>query len=198
MIVTIHNVTAQTGNGIHPADPPQYFGLLFDEINDGVFLYDFANARVRAANRRAQEMFGYSADEVLGLTIADVTAGTPPHAEADALAKMQEIVAADRTEVFEWRARNKSGRLFWVEVIARRVRIEDEDLLLVMLHDIGEADRGAGPSGRATAKRVSAAVPVFATRPRPGASPISSSPKSIWPFPDWSAIQRRNSRARPS
>ncbi|OEU48639.1 MAG: hypothetical protein BA871_05390, partial [Desulfuromonadales bacterium C00003096] len=46
--------------------------------------------------------------------------------------------AAGEPQVFEWRAKHKSGRLFWVEVSMRRAVVGGRDRLLVVAREISE------------------------------------------------------------
>ena len=65
-------------------------------------------------NQRAVDAFGYSREDLLAMTIGDLSQNVPPYTQADALA----IVALAQTtpQRFDWRCRKKDGTLFWVDV----------------------------------------------------------------------------------
>ncbi len=114
----------------------QLFHTVFDEISDGVGLYDVRRGRIVAANRSAADMFGYAPAEFLKLGVAQISDDQPPYAEADALARLGQALASGQQELVEWRVRHRSGRRLWVEFSLRRVSIKGEDLLLVLGRDI--------------------------------------------------------------
>ena len=116
-----------------PAVDP--FRECFDAINDAIFVHDLATGRILDVNRRMEEVYGYTRAEVMALDVATLSEGVPPHAQADALVWIGKA-AAGTPQVFDWRARNKSGELFWVEVNMRRATLAGVDRLLVVTRDI--------------------------------------------------------------
>ena len=51
---------------------------LFEHANDAIFVHD-PRGRIREVNPRAAELLGYSTDELLGMTVADLSTGCPAH-----------------------------------------------------------------------------------------------------------------------
>ena len=119
--------------GLSPAD----YRAIFDAANDAIFTYDPATRAVVDVNRRASEMFGYSAEEARQLGVEELSAGYPPYTQADARHWVRQA-AAGQPVLFEWLAKNKSGSLFWVEVNLKRATIGGQDRLLAIVRDIGE------------------------------------------------------------
>ncbi len=108
---------------------------LFDAVNDAIFVHDLDTGAILDTNARALEMYGYSHAEILHLDVAALSEGVPPYTQAEALAWLRKA-ASGAPQVFEWRARDRSGRAFWVEVNMRRAMVGAEERLLVAVRDI--------------------------------------------------------------
>jgi PAS domain S-box-containing protein len=118
----------------------QRFRAIFDSVNDAIFVQDLTDGRILEVNQATCEMYGYTMDEIRHLTIEDLSAGEAPHTQQEAVAWIQKA-AADEPQIFEWRAKDSRGRLFWVEVNMRRAAIDGHDRLLVVVRDIDERKR---------------------------------------------------------
>ncbi|WP_136416547.1 sensor domain-containing diguanylate cyclase [Herbaspirillum sp. ST 5-3] len=113
------------------------FHAIFDWVNDAIFIHDMATGTLLDVNRRMTEMYGYSHDEALKLDVGTLSAGTPPYTQEDALRRLASA-ARGEPQTFEWLAKDKTGRLFWVEVAIRSARLDGQDRLLVSVRDISE------------------------------------------------------------
>ncbi len=113
----------------------EYFALVFDLINDALFIHDTGTGAIINVNRRMCEMYGYSSRRaVLAAGLGPLCSGISPYTLADALKWMRKA-AADGPQVFEWHARHHDGHLFWVEINMRRVQIGGDDRLIVSVRD---------------------------------------------------------------
>ena len=111
---------------------------IFDSVNDAIFVMDIETGTLLEVNRRMREMFGYEeADEaeILRLDIDDLSLGIPPYTSRDA---MRSIAKAARGEpqLIEWRAKHRSGRIFWVEVSLLKIVIRGNVRMLAVIRDI--------------------------------------------------------------
>jgi len=113
---------------------------IFDSVDDTIFLLDPLDGRILEVNRNIETMFGLSRAEALETTIGFLSAGEPPYTQNDALEWIRKASQAE-LQVFEWKSRHKSGRLFWTEVNLRCVSIEDSDVVLMALRDIDDRKR---------------------------------------------------------
>jgi PAS domain S-box-containing protein len=111
------------------------FRTIFDSINDAIFIHDLDTGAILDVNRRMCEMYGFTREEALQLRASDSSAGEPPYTEEDALNWIRKA-ATDGPQTFEWHAKHKTGRLFWVEVSMRRALIGTEERLLGTVHDM--------------------------------------------------------------
>ncbi|HQJ09836.1 MAG TPA: PAS domain S-box protein [Deltaproteobacteria bacterium] len=91
------------------------YKMIFDSINDGVFIHDPDTGAILEANRKVTEMYGYTPDEIRAITIEDLSSGTAPYTQEGAIGKIRAAVEQGGL-LFEWHCRDKAGRLFWVEV----------------------------------------------------------------------------------
>jgi PAS domain S-box-containing protein len=108
---------------------------ILDAIGDAVFVLDVETGAVLEVNRSACEMYGCSGAELPRIDFATLGSGQPPYAPDDTRELMLRA-AAEGPQRFEWRARDKSGRLFWVEQTMRLTTIGGYERLLVTTNDI--------------------------------------------------------------
>lgn len=113
----------------------EWFRHVFECLNDAVFIQDIASGAILEFNQRACEMYGAAPDEMRRLTVADLSANVPPYTLDNARGWMQKAVH-EGPQLFEWQARQVSGRVFWVEVNMHKVDILGYERLVVTLRDI--------------------------------------------------------------
>ena len=116
------------------------YRAIFDTANDAIFVHDATTGAILDVNRKMSEMYGYTRDEALHVTVQDLSAGVAPHTQERALELVREAVAGT-PQLFEWLAKDRAGRLFWVEVNLRRVIIGGHDRLLAIVRDVTERKR---------------------------------------------------------
>jgi PAS domain S-box-containing protein len=128
--------------------------LFFEHARDILLVLDADDGRIIDANAAAVDAYGYTRDELLGLTVFEL--------RADASDVPKQMAAASRTHgvLFETKHRRKDGRAFDVEVSSRGHMSERCKLLLSVIRDISErkqleAERSAllETSGRTLAVR---------------------------------------------
>jgi PAS domain S-box-containing protein len=89
----------------------QFYAQVLEAVGDSVIFTDL-QGRIRYWNRGAEEVFGYSATEMLGRTPALLY----PNADPESLAADLEAVLAGEEYVGTWRGRRKDGATVWVDV----------------------------------------------------------------------------------
>lgn len=110
---------------------------IFDMINDAIFIHDIETGDILDVNQKMCEMYGYSKEEVKHLNVEKLSAGVPPYTKTDALDKIKKGIEG-KPQLFEWQAKDKSGRLFWVEVNLKKCVIGKKERLIVVVRDINE------------------------------------------------------------
>jgi len=121
----------------------QQFGFhasLLDAVAEALFVHDPADGRIVFVNRAACELYGWPAEDLLGMEVGDLSEGEPPYSQREA-AEWVRRASKEGPQRFEWRARARDGRLFWVEVCLRRARVAGQDLVVASVRDIDEARR---------------------------------------------------------
>lgn len=118
----------------------EYYRSLFHFASEAIFVFDFEKGIVVEANARFGELFGYRLEEVMGLTLEDLSSGIPPYTQRSA---MQWIRRATRfgPQSMDWQIKDKSGRLLWSEMSMRAITIAGRERMLVSARDVDERKR---------------------------------------------------------
>lgn len=116
------------------------FRLAFEGSNDGVGLVDL-EGRFLKVNERMCEIFGYTREELEGMTIHDVTHRDDLHISATFMRRSQ-AGEIDRS-VFEKRYVHKRGQVIWGQVSASMIRAPGGEPLCYISHiqDVTERKR---------------------------------------------------------
>jgi PAS domain S-box-containing protein len=113
---------------------------IFDNASDAIFVLDLATGRILDANARASEVTGYGKDELLSSDSAEQYVDEPGFTRKEGLSRLR-VAAAGTAQVFDWKARHKSGRAYFAEMSLRKATIAGQDRLLLFLRDITERKR---------------------------------------------------------
>ena len=111
----------------------KHFEYLVTYANDVIFLID-AKGRIREANNRACELYGYTREEFLWLTLFDLRS---PATRASAENQFS-FVKEHGSILFETEHQRKDGSVFPVEVSARAIEIEGGQFVQSIIRDITE------------------------------------------------------------
>jgi PAS domain S-box-containing protein len=133
----------------------QRYQLLANSTRDIMLFMHLDDGRRIEANAAAQNYYGYSRDELLGMTIYDIRDDPELKITRD---QMEE--AYDRGILFETRHRRKDGSVFPVEVSSRGALIDGVRTLISVARDITERKRAeealrkSGEEARARAEEL--------------------------------------------
>jgi PAS domain S-box-containing protein len=116
-------------------DSERTYKAIFEAANDAIAIYDAKTGAILDANRRMCEMYGYPRDEVKSLDIGIRSGGFPPFTQEDALRWIRKA-ATEGPQLFEWQAKDRDGRLFWVEVNLKLAAIDGQNFVLSVVRDI--------------------------------------------------------------
>jgi PAS domain S-box-containing protein len=129
---------AREGPAMHLS--PRDCQAIFDAVGDAVLIHDAATGEILEVNRGMCEMFGYTPEEARqlpGSVLCSSEAGSQPEPALSFLAK----AAAGAPQVFECQARDRTGRVFWIEVNLKPIRLGAQDRVLAVLRDIDQRKR---------------------------------------------------------
>jgi len=110
---------------------------LFEQSGDAIFILKAEGpqiGKILSANGAACQMYGYTEDEFLGLSITDLA--TPEHA-AKAPKRIKRVLEGETLRI-EIAHRKKNGEVFPVEVTASRMQIDGKKFVMVMYRDISK------------------------------------------------------------
>jgi PAS domain S-box-containing protein len=133
-----------------------WYRELFESNPHPMWVYDLGTLRFLAVNHAAIEHYGYSRQEFLRMTLADIRPAEDVPALLDNVAAVTE--GLDRAGV--WRHLRKDGSLLLVEIASHTVSFEGRRAEMVLVHDVtarlaAEEDLQKGQALLRTASRVS-------------------------------------------
>ncbi len=120
---------------IIPEAEPNYRDI-FNATSDGLFIHD-ENGKILFVNERSCAIFGFSDQEFLRLSIADISLNQPPYTLSEAVQHIRHALQ-EGTCHFTWRTRRKNGELFWSEVAMRSCTIAGKLRVIASVRDITE------------------------------------------------------------
>jgi len=114
-------------------DSEERFRLIFEHAPDAMYLNDLQGNFVDG-NRAAEEITGYTREELIGKNMFEVNLLSPELASR-ASELLEKNLDGYATGPEEFRIRRKTGELLWVEISAYPVKIRDETLVLGIARD---------------------------------------------------------------
>jgi PAS domain S-box-containing protein len=108
---------------------------IFNAATDGILIHDMEAGEIVDANAVVRDLFGYTPEEARRLRVEDLSSGDPPYTQKDALRWIHKA-ARGQPQRFEWRAKDRDGRLFWVDVTLKRATIAGQNRVLAITRDI--------------------------------------------------------------
>ncbi|MHC1700901.1 MAG: PAS domain S-box protein [Humidesulfovibrio sp.] len=116
------------------------FRAIFNSVNDFIFIHDVADGSILDVNQSACEAYGYAREEMRRMGVQAVSAGVPPYTQHEA-DRFMSLAMSGQPQRFEWLAKARDGRLFWVEASVRLAQLGGREHLLVSARDINERKR---------------------------------------------------------
>jgi len=118
----------------------QNYQEIFNASQDAIILHDQETGRILEANDAVKRMYGYSREEMLGLTMQQISCDGFPYQPEEAAGRETDAPHA-ATRSFEWRCRRKNGDCFWTEVVVSSTSIGGEGCSLAVARDITERNK---------------------------------------------------------
>jgi len=114
----------------------QKYKRIFEGVSDAIFIHEPDSIKIFDVNERVTQMYGFSKDELIGETLEKLSAVNNKYTPERALAMIRKAVK--RPQHFEWLAKDKKRRLFWVEVSLRKIIINGDVKILAAVKDIDD------------------------------------------------------------
>ncbi|MCX5678352.1 MAG: PAS domain S-box protein [Candidatus Omnitrophica bacterium] len=108
---------------------------IFDSANDAIFIQDIETGRIIDVNQKACQMYLYSENEMLHRSIGDLSLGESPYTQEDMINVINKTSSGE-PQLFEWVAKDRAERLFWVEINLKRAVINGKYQILAIVRDI--------------------------------------------------------------
>ena len=112
------------------------YKTLFNQANDAILLID-DKGKIIDTNEQAGRMYGYTRDELLTLSIADLR---DPSTQSQIPVDMESVRNGAGT-IFESIHRRKNGELFQVDVSSRHQSVEGKGIFQSIIRDVTERKR---------------------------------------------------------
>ncbi|MBF0497998.1 MAG: PAS domain S-box protein, partial [Deltaproteobacteria bacterium] len=113
------------------------YRAIFDAVNDAILVLDYKTGTVLDVNSKLRVIFGYTQLEAQGLNSMRLHVDQPPHTNQRLRDYARKAFYGD-PQLFEWLAKTKEGRTFWVEINLKRASIGGRARLLAVIRDIAE------------------------------------------------------------
>jgi two-component system, cell cycle sensor histidine kinase and response regulator CckA len=106
----------------------------FEATSDALFVHEM-DGRIVMVNDRTCKMFGYPREQILKLSVGELSANEPPFSQSEAADKIARAARGEEIS-FEWRSRRADGGLFWTEVALRCFRLGGRIHVMASVRDI--------------------------------------------------------------
>jgi diguanylate cyclase (GGDEF)-like protein/PAS domain S-box-containing protein len=116
------------------------YRAIFDAANDGIFVHDAVTGDVIDTNKKAQELYGLSAAEIISRGLGGLGTNHSPYGRQEAKAWLHRA-AKGEPQLFEWMIRNKAGESIWVEVNLKYAEVGGRQCILAVVRDIRRRKR---------------------------------------------------------
>ena len=125
-------VRKQAEQALHESE--QRYRVLFETNPMPSWVFDRETLRILAVNDEAVRRYGYSREEFLGLTIADVQ----PHEDVPALLESLRTIPEGFHKAGTWRHRKKDGTIITVEISRHPLSWQGRSAELAVMNDVSE------------------------------------------------------------
>jgi PAS domain S-box-containing protein len=108
---------------------------VFNATSEAILIHDGETGEILDVNQTALDLFGFSYEEALGLTVEELSSGEAPYSQPEVLGRIRKAVE-EGPHVFDWRSKKKSGEHFWSSVSLKSSRIGGKGRVLAAVRDI--------------------------------------------------------------
>ncbi|MBP7602797.1 MAG: PAS domain S-box protein [Spirochaetes bacterium] len=113
---------------------------IFNSTRDAIVIHDAKTGSILDINDAAERMYGIARNDIQRLTIEDLSVVDEGYTLKAASARIAEAKKKGSV-TFEWHARDRDGRTFWVEVTLNRTEIAGKQRVIAVVRDIEDRRR---------------------------------------------------------
>lgn len=110
---------------------------IFNMTHDAIFVHDEKTGEIIELNKAAEQMFGFTREEILHSASPDISAEGEIQRFSEVMNWLQES-ARESPRAFERMSKNNNGVFFWVEVVQLASSIAGKGRILSVVRDITE------------------------------------------------------------
>ncbi|NTV45274.1 MAG: PAS domain S-box protein [Chlorobiales bacterium] len=143
VLAAVRNITDRKLTEQTLQESERNYREIFNATSEAIAIHDATTGQMLDVNDTMVSMHGYdSKAEILTDTFenSELLKNEPPYTTEEALRRIH-VAVEHGPQVFEWFARKKNGKRFWVEVSLRSTQIGGAGRVLVTLRDITERKR---------------------------------------------------------
>lgn len=133
VLVVLRDITARKEAEDELRTNEQQFRTMFESYSAPMLIIDPDSGQITDANRAAVEFYGYTLEELTGMTIQEINCLSPAE-----VARERERANSQNRNHFEFEHELASGETRPVEVNSSPIDVDGEQLLFSIVHDITE------------------------------------------------------------
>ena len=116
---------------------------IFEKASDAIFVHDLRTGKILDVNLKTSELTGYTKEELLEKELESLMANTPGFTITEAAIHMKKAIDKGQ-HLFEWKAKQKDGSIFWTEVSLVRANIAGIERILAFYRLIDDRKEAEG------------------------------------------------------
>ncbi|MFW5820111.1 MAG: PAS domain S-box protein, partial [Bacteroidota bacterium] len=121
-------------------DSKSRYEVIFNAVNDGIFLFDHDDFSLIDVNEPIIRMFGYSREEILRMNIGELS-DSENGFTAEKVRRYAEKAVEGEIMTAEWLAKDRNNNCFWVYTILKVLKIGRQKVLMSIVRNIDEQKR---------------------------------------------------------
>jgi len=107
----------------------------YSSLDVGITIHDSETATIHYANEHAEDIYGYTKEELNKPNIVAINPGSVTHSE---LIKRLQAAANGHSQQFEWRIRRPSGEIIWIEMRLSELTVDGQSYVIAATRDISD------------------------------------------------------------
>lgn len=142
-VVTFQDITKDVKNRKALEDSEKRFRVIVENAPEAIMLLDFDTKRYTDVNKNAEELFGFTRDELLGLelgALSPLNQGDGSNSKVASKEQMERALQGENV-IYEWTVRRKDNKLIPCEVRLVKLPYQGSNIVRTSVIDITERKR---------------------------------------------------------